>query len=106
MEYLLKPNDKGRFKIVHRLAVRHQRVGVCVYDPEKSLIPWKENDLDCFSSRSVRIPLEVVRKVENLHFLAISRLTMGQRDIAEEIIQEIDTFLRMQYEYYKQENQN
>ena len=90
MEYLLCTYKNGDFKIIHRVAKRHRKVGVCILNPDKIHELTATDDLAFISSQSVTIPMDV------------SYFTMNKMAEVESTLQSLYDYLCLQYEVYKQ----
>ena len=101
-EYLIcSDSTHENFKLVKHL-LKHQRVGVSLLDTSIGIqVFGNDENLTCLGHDYVRIPEEVVRKVEDSKYTAIALWTMGEFDEVRLKMRELKLYLKVNYELNK-----
>lgn len=97
-EYLLCADSiHNNFKLVKHW-LKHQRVGLSLFDTSIGIQMFgNDENLTCLGYDYVRIPEEVVRKVENLKYTVIALWTMEQHEEVRLKMRELKQYLKFNY---------
>ena len=82
--------------------MKHQRVGLSLLDTSTGIQMFgNDENLTCLGYDFVRIPAEVVRKVENLKYEAVGLWTLEQHEEVRLKMKELELYLKLNYDLYK-----
>ena len=97
-EYLLCADSTHQnFKLVKHW-LKHQRVGLSLLDTSTGIQMFgNDENLTCLGYDFVRIPEEVVRKVEDLKYTALALWTMEQQEEVRLKMRELKLYLKFNY---------
>lgn len=97
-EYLIcSDSTHNNFKLVKHW-LKHSRVGVLLLDTSTGIQMFgHDENLTCLGYDFVRIPEEVVRKVEDLKYTVVALLTMKQHDEVRLKMKELKQYLKFNY---------
>ena len=97
-EYLIcSDSTHENFKLVKHW-LKHQRVGLSLLDTSTGMQMFGYDDnLTCIGYDFVRIPEEVVRKVENLKYTVMALWSMEQHEEVRVKMKELKLYLKFNY---------
>lgn len=101
-EYLLGTDDtQTNFKLIKHF-FKSKRVGTSLLDTSVGFqVFGNDEQLTLLEPNYVEIPHEVVRKIENFKYTAISLWTMGEFEEVRLKMRELKLYLKVNYELYK-----
>lgn len=101
-EYLLCTDEtQNNFRLIKHF-FKSKRVGTSLLDTSVGFqVFGNDEQLTLLEPNYVEIPHEVVRKIENFKYTAISLWTMGEFEEVRMKMRELKLYLKVNYELYK-----